>query len=160
MENSTSAHKVGARQQKGIAAVEFAVVLPILVVMLAVPLFLAFVCWHYTVAEKAARDAARYLSSAPKAEMLAIAGGEIEAAKFAKSIADLEMSELKPGPFPIFVEAQCNGVTCLGNTPPTTVRVVVRMQVVDQFFPVVTDFLGTGEGIWLTADASMPYAGH
>jgi hypothetical protein len=70
------------------------------------------------------------------------------------------MAELRPGPFPIYVEAQCNGLTCLGNTVPTTVRVAVRMQVVDQFFPIVTEYLGTADGIWLTADVSMPYAGH
>jgi Flp pilus assembly protein TadG len=155
-----TAPKTRARQQEGVAAVEFAVILPLLVLVLAVPLFLTFVCWHYSVAQKAARDAARYLSSAPRAEMLAITGGETEAAKFAKSIADLEMAELRPGPFPIYVEAQCNGLTCLGNAVPTTVRVAVRMQVVDQFFPVVTEYLGTADGIWLTADVSMPYAGH
>jgi Flp pilus assembly protein TadG len=154
------AHKTAALQQKGGAAVEFAVVLPLLVLVLAVPFFLTYVYWHYSVAQKAARDAARYLSSAPRAEMLAITGGETEAAKFAKTIADMEMSELKPGPFPIYVEAQCNGLTCLGNVIPTTVRVAVRMQVVDDVFPVITDFLGAADGIWLTADVSMPYAGH
>jgi Flp pilus assembly protein TadG len=146
-------------QQNGVAAVEFALLLPILVVLLAVPLFLSYVCWHYSVAQKAAHDAARYLSSAPRSEILTPTGGEIAAAQFAKSIAEIEVAELKPGPFPILIEAQCNGLMCIGNVAPTTVRVAVRMQVVDQFFPLLTAFLGTGEGIWLTADVTMPYVG-
>lgn len=147
------------RQQQGMAAVELAIVLPLLLALLSAPLFLAYIFWHYSVAQKAAHDAARYLSSAPKAEMLAPTGSEIEAAKFAKAIALLETAELRPGPFPIYVEAQCNGLTCLGYTAPTTVRVAVRMQMFDQFFPALTGFLGTGDGILLTADVSMPYAG-
>jgi Flp pilus assembly protein TadG len=156
---STTFDRRGGRQQKGVAAVEFAFLLPILVLVLAVPLFLPFVCWHYSVAQKAAHDAARYLSSAPRAEMLSVTGGETEAAKFAKSIAELEVAELKPGPYPVYVEAQCNGVTCLGFTAPTTVRVVVRVAVFDRFFPLLTNFLGTADGILLTADVSIPYAG-
>ena len=52
----------GARRQRGIAAVELALVLPVLFILVMFPLYLGRVYWHYTAIQYAAQDAARYLS--------------------------------------------------------------------------------------------------
>lgn len=147
-----------SRRERGAAAVELALIMPVVVLFLTVPLFLARYFMHYSVAEKAARDAARYLSSVPQAEMLASTTpiGEIEAAKFAKSIANTETGELNPGPGGVLVEAQCNGSLCVGKAVPGTVRVLVTIQFSDPIFPAFTS--DYGDSLWIVADVTMPYA--
>jgi hypothetical protein len=162
-----------SRRQRGGAAVELAVILPLLVVLLAVPLFLGRYFWHYSVAQKAARDAARYLSSVPVAELLAVKSplGEVEAAKFAKSIAQIETAELNPGPGGVFIELYCNDRICLGTGPsapltsngtvnPVTIRASITIQMVDIVLPGLTDWYGGVNGLTFTADVAMPYVGH
>lgn len=148
-----------ARRERGAAAVELALILPVVVLFLMVPLFFARYFMHYSVAQKAARDAARYLSSVPTAEMLTTTSpiGEIEAAKLAKSLGYMETAELSPGPGGIFIEAQCDGLTCLGKAIPSTVRVTVTIQFSDTVFPeFTTDYSATP--LWIVGDVSMPYA--
>lgn len=86
----------GKRRQKGVAAVEFAVILPVLVTLLFVPVFFARVFMHYSVAEKAAHSAALYLSSIPRMEM----GDQdkaLDAVDIASQIVDITIDELNPG---------------------------------------------------------------
>jgi Flp pilus assembly protein TadG len=46
-------------RQRGVAAVEFAILVPLLLILLTAPLYIGRVLWHYTVIHKAAHDAAR-----------------------------------------------------------------------------------------------------
>jgi Flp pilus assembly protein TadG len=146
-------------RQRGIAAVELAIILPILVALLAVPFYFGRVFWHYTVAEKAAHDAALYLSSVPLTEMKS--QSRIAAVvNVAQQIYDLEIAELNPGeyaPTPTFL---CNTMTCAGITIPDTVRVTVQMRVFDDFMSsFTTDYKDEEGGIALTVDVTLPYVG-
>ena len=59
------------RYERGAIAVEAAIVLPVLLVFLGLPsVYLAFYCRQYAAAEKAVHDAALYLSTAPRIEMI------------------------------------------------------------------------------------------
>jgi cbb3-type cytochrome oxidase subunit 3 len=147
-------------RQRGAAAVECAIVLPLLVLLLTFFVFYAQVLWHYTVAQKAAYDAARYLSTVTEQEMrddlLAPA-----AANIANYIAQAEIAELRPGrgarPR---VEIQCGGVRCEGvrGTPlPQTVSVAVRMEMFDDYFRV---FNVGRYGLSIVGRAEIRYVGN
>src|SRR3954467_9708660 len=59
----------GLRKERGVAAVEFAILLPILIALLSLPVFFARVCMHYSVAQKAAQNSAMYIATIPYVEM-------------------------------------------------------------------------------------------
>jgi Flp pilus assembly protein TadG len=149
-------------RQRGVAAIEFSLVLPLLVLLLSVTLYFGRVCWHYTVAQKAAHDAVMMLANATKAEMSASKPdlSDIEIANLAKEVAAIEIAELNPGGGGPRVEVFCDSSACKGTTVPAQVRVQVTMKVTDIFFGAFTDELSGVEGIILTADVRMPYVGH
>jgi Flp pilus assembly protein TadG len=142
----------GARRQRGIAAAELALVMPVLVLLLIAPLYLGRVFWHYTAIQYAAQDAARYLSRVPAAEM----GNPTRAgtvADVAQAIVAQELAELAPGVVPHTFLSDCNGGACSGTTP-TLVHVHVSQYMQDVFFPRYTlvDYD-------LHADVTYPYVG-
>jgi hypothetical protein len=145
-------------RQRGVAAIEAALIVPIFVVLLTVPIYYARCFWHYTVAQKAAQDAARYLSQVSAAEMrapeLAQAAGNI-----ALQIAQKELAELAPGSRMGVPVVQCDYLPCgtVIGTPPDTVRVYITFSMYDNFFGVVN----AGRfGLIVTADISMRYVGN
>lgn len=145
-------------RQHGVAAVELALLLPILLVFLTIPIFYARCFWHYTVAQKAAQDAVRYLATVPASDMmskpLARAAGEL-----AINIAKREMAELSPGSEIQDPAAYCDSVNCglkATGSLPTTVRIYIQFNMFDQFFGAVD--VGW-DGLPITADVTMNYAG-
>jgi Flp pilus assembly protein TadG len=121
-------------RERGVAAVEFALLAVLLVVLLVAPLSLGRILWHYTVMQKAAHDATRYLAQVPDGEMRTPAlVAHVE--RVARAIVSAEMADLNPGNDAIpVVTVQCNGVTCGGSTSPSTVRVHILLEVSDPFF--------------------------
>jgi Flp pilus assembly protein TadG len=55
--------------QRGAAAIEFAFILPLLLVIFTGTVEFGRAMWHYDALAKAARDAARYLSTVPTADL-------------------------------------------------------------------------------------------
>ncbi|MBQ5940406.1 MULTISPECIES: TadE/TadG family type IV pilus assembly protein [unclassified Massilia] len=149
------------RTEQGSVAVETAIVLPVLILFLAVPFFLARIFWYYSVAEKAAHDGARFLTQASRMEIQASTGGaEPGVAALARAIANAELDEIRPGLVGAAAAAQCDGVPCDGLSIPSMVRVVVRIRVRDEIFGFITDPLFGEDGLLLTADVTMRYAGN
>jgi Flp pilus assembly protein TadG len=146
-----------ASRAPGTAAVELAIILPILVGLLLFPVFFARCFWHYTVAQKAAQDAVRYLSMVSKPEMRSPKLAP-EAATLATRIATTELQELKTGGDPPTVEVYCDSTVCSGTKTgplPVTVRVLVKLNMLDFF-----GTFDTGRyGLPINADAKMPYVG-
>ncbi len=148
----------GAGAQRGIAAVELALVLPIMLLLLTVPLYFGRVFWHYTAAQKAAQDAALYLSMVPVAE-LANTTRVRYAVQVAQDIAEAETAELNPGPDRPFVSVTCDDWACDGFSAPATIGVSVHLKMVDTFFPAITALFGADGGIVLRAAVKVPYVG-
>lgn len=151
-------HSLFNRIQRGSAAVEFALLLPIFLAVLTVPLLTARCLWHYTAAQKAAYDAARYLSGISVQEMrepaLAIAAADI-----AQRIVQTEIESLQPGGmYGIEVVVSCGGDPCRGvrnNALPDTVTVAVSMNMYDQIFGIDTGRYG----VPIEARYEMRYVG-
>jgi len=146
------AGRQGALRQRGIAAVELAMVMPVLVLLLAFPLALGRIFWHYTAYQYAAQDAALYLSKAPLSEMGNPArGGEV--AGVVTAMVAQQLAELAPGGFSYGLGVTCDGGPCIGNAP-TTVGVKISVYFEDIFFSGET-----GLNFWLTVDVTYPYLG-
>ena len=125
-----------AQRQRGAAAVELALVLPVFVLLLSFLIFLGRYFWHYTAAQKATQDATLYLSTISAQEMRDPALAPAAAA-IAQQIMQMELADLKTGGLRPRVEIQCGGEACLGVTSsplPETVTAIVRMDMFDHIF--------------------------
>lgn len=144
-------------KQRGVAAVELALILPLLVGMLALTVFFSRVFWHYTAAQKAAHDTARYVASVPMTDMH---WSRIAATvNVAQQILDEELAELNPGEAPVSAFVLCDGWNCDGLSQPDTISVRVRMNMSDPLFgPVVQAFTGE-DSLLITAVVHMSYVG-
>uniref|UniRef100_UPI0025888B78 TadE/TadG family type IV pilus assembly protein n=1 Tax=uncultured Massilia sp. TaxID=169973 RepID=UPI0025888B78 len=128
------------RKQRGGVAIEAAILLPVIILFLAVPLFLARIFWYYSVAEKAAHDGARFLSQVSRVEIQASSGGaEPGVAALAKAIVNAELAEIRPGLVGATPSVLCDGLMCGGLSVPSMVRVAVQIRVRDDIFGFVTD---------------------
>lgn len=146
------------RAQRGVAAVELALVLPLLLIMLAVPLFFGRVFWHYTVAQKAAYDAVRYFATVPVTHMRN--PNQVGyAVAVAHAIVAQVTADLNPGPYPPAISVLCDGLLCDGFSAPVKVKVGVRISMHDEMFPFVTSTFMGEYGLPLTAEVTMRYAG-
>lgn len=147
-----------ARRSRGSAAVEFALVLPIFLVLLTAPIMLCMWFYHYTALAKATFDSARYLSTVSAQEMrdpaLAAASADV-----ARTIVLTEIAELRPNGavnVDIFCgdNRQCNGVR--SGALPQFVTVRVELYLADDIFR----FFDTGRYGWpVVHETSMPFAG-
>jgi Flp pilus assembly protein TadG len=155
---NTSLRKLPRRLRGGVA-VEFAILLvTVLPPLLAGVLFFGRYFWHYTVAEKAARDAARFLAAASPVEFKTTGPGAtppIVAA--ARSIAEAEVAELNPGSYPVGVDVRCDGLACFAHRPvPQSVTVWVTMSMEDPFFSGFSRaFSGSDEPLTIPLDAAV-----
>lgn len=138
-------------RQRGVAAVEFALLAMLLVVLLVAPLSMGRILWHYTVMQKAAHDAARYLAQVPDGE-LRTPNLVPHAERVARAIVAAELADLNPGDYVPAVTVQCDGVNCSGSASPVTVRVHIRIEVSDPFFGMN---FGSEFGIQLNAESVL-----
>lgn len=137
------------RRESGSVAVEFAVLMiTVLIPLLAGALFFGRFYWHYTVAEKAAQDAARFVAAASPTELkvqctiliykdpcIVMAG---------MSLALAELDELNPGGTDTpSVAIHCDNNKCLtnkGTGVPQTISVRIDLTVEDPFFTGLASF--------------------
>lgn len=144
--------------ERGAAAVELALILPVMVSMLVFSLLIGRFLWHYTAAQKAAQDGARYLSTISEQDMRE----EIlaaEAVDVTRQIVRAEIAELNPGATPPSIIISCGDEPCSGIgglALPDTVSVTVRMR----FFDLL-GLIDTGRyGIPINATAELRYVGN
>jgi len=147
-----------AARQAGVAAVELALLLPVLVSFITLGVFTVSIFWHYTMAQKAAQDAARYLSTVSAAEMMTPASAQA-AGNLAQEIIRREIAEVSPSSQIGGLETFCDTSHCgfkLPGTVPTTVRVNFSVSMFDPSGLVDTGWYG----LQITANYTMRYAGN
>jgi Flp pilus assembly pilin Flp len=143
------------KAQRGVAAVEFAVISSLLLILLTVPLFFGRVFWHYTAIQKAAHDAAWYLATVPQNDMKNQTRS-LDAAKVADYIAKSEVAELAPGgDYAPIVTIYCRPAGC-GLGLPTSVYVQVGVLMFDPIFQV--SYAGD-DGLLMYASSEINYVG-
>lgn len=146
------------RITRGAAAVEMAILLPVMLLLLSFPLLFGRIFWHYAVIHSAAHDAALYLSTVPMAEMSSQTRG-LRASDLAHDIVVGETAELAPGDdSAVSITVWCDDGTCDFGAP-TTVTVLVRVRMFDPFFGDVTSSVLGEEGLALRSKVVMRYVG-
>jgi Flp pilus assembly protein TadG len=118
------------RRQRGVAALELALSLPVLLSMLVVLTFYGRVMYNYEVVQKAAWVGARYLSSVPAVNIKnpQLAAQEVA---LASHLIEQELTALAPAPGRLIIAITCDSVPCnaLLNYAPAMVTVVVMIDV-------------------------------
>ncbi len=150
------------RAERGSVAVETIFCLPLLILFLVVPLFLARAFWYYSVAQKAAHDSATFLANAAQSEMILSDGADDESlpiAALAEEIAHAELNEIKPGLVRNTVTVLCDGDAC-GGEVPQTIRVSVRLWMRDELFEFFTTEIFGEDPLRLEARVTMRYVGN
>lgn len=149
-----------ARRQRGIAAIEFAIILPLLVALLTLPIFFCRAFLYYSVAQKAAQNAAMYLATVPKLEMQDN-NKSAAASDVATELVTSTIAELSPGALgAIGVSIQCDDGPCgVGVVPTGLITVNLRISMYDEYFPYFT-WVVLGDGpLVLNASAAVKYVG-
>jgi len=146
-------------RQRGIAAIELAILLPLIIILATSVIFIARVLMSYSIAHKAAQSAAVYLATVPMSDMMDTSR-KTAAQTIAGAVADITLAEVKPGGRePIVVDVHCDGLTCAGPTPPKEISVTVRMWMMDDFFFSQTGGIIPDGGLPLTVVVTIPYLG-
>ena len=113
-------------QQKGVAAVEFGLLIILLLMIVGAIIEFGRVFWYYDALTKATRDGARLMSKADKA---IIASVEINAARDLV-VAAVNSAKVSPGLTTANVRVECLNATysvtaCVDGTAPENVRVTI-----------------------------------
>lgn len=142
------------RSQSGVAAVEFGLIIILLLIIVAGVIEFGRAFWYYDALTKATRDGARFMSGISAANI----GGSVAAAE------DLVIDAANAANVPGFdrgnVEVTCDGATCANGTAPEVVQVeITGYQVtIGGWIPI---FLPTGGLTSFTRElapaTTMPY---
>jgi Flp pilus assembly protein TadG len=145
-------------RQRGVAAVELAILLPVFILVMAPLILYARYMWHYTVAQKAAQDAARYMSTVSATEMRSKTLAAYAQA-VAVQIARTEVAELAPGDVIPDADVSCDTrnpcTPANGTALPQNISVLVYFNFSDPLFNV---YLGP-YGKSIEAKVTMRYVG-
>ena len=146
------------KRAAGVAAVELAIVLPLMLLLIAFPMFFGRVFLSYSVAQKAAHNTASYLAKLPLVEMQDVSKS-MAATTLSQDIINSTVGELRPGSEGVVVtQVQCDDGPC-GSGVPATVTVHVRVRMYDEFFSYFTGPVLGDNGIHLKAKVTMNYVG-
>jgi len=152
--------------QRGAVAVEAAIVFSFLVVFATVPsIFWAIFFYKYSAAQKAVHDAALYLSTAPKLEMVTTGpDGNPAALSLARRIIESEMAGMSvPEPGIVCNYRQASGA--LVPKPCTTTNNLANTQTLAQLsvsidISYIDPITGSASGLWISPYALVPYMGN
>lgn len=139
--------------ERGAAAVELALMLPMLLVLLTAPFFMGIYLWHYGAIHKTSYSAARFLATVP-ARIMSSPELAQQAERLTRDLITDGIGDLHPAATPI-ITVLCDGLSC-GDGPPQEVSIDVRVRLKDNFFYTAL----TGDrGLLMQANVRMYYAG-
>jgi hypothetical protein len=152
-------HTGGMAAQRGIVALELALILMCALAVLPAMLLMGRVFWHYTVLEKSVHDAARYMASLPPAEMINPAKAYAAAGTAqAMVVAAASAAQLNPAPQAWQVMVACDGYSCGSvSTLPLNIRVTAELSLDDELLGTLSYNLLNTTGFILNADITQRY---
>lgn len=136
-------------KSRGVAAIEFAIMLPLLVLVFTGMIEYGRLMWHYDVLAKATRDAARYLSMEKT-----IGNAETDQARTMadNTAAAAGVDDLQPVPAQIAIACDPNCGT------PSRVTVSINYGfVIGEWVPIIGPNFSTQFPVTLSPHTTMPY---
>ncbi|MEC5158919.1 MULTISPECIES: TadE/TadG family type IV pilus assembly protein [unclassified Janthinobacterium] len=158
-----SAPRTAARRgrQDGVAAVEFALVLPMLLLLLAVMVPIVQTFLYYNAMQNAVQNAARFMAATSAGDMSRGTKRALAVKAARQIVLDAAAGNGLRIEVPGDVSVMCNNVSCEANAPaPTTIRVFVLPFVLHVgVLQGVRDLFHLGSDFTIALDVTVPYGG-
>lgn len=145
--------------QQGLAIVELALAIPFIITILVALLLFGRALYNHALVLNAAREAARYMSSVPAADIRSLNKVNAHIAFAQTMVAEELSSMMASGPTVPTVSILCNDLICDAGDVPPTITVGIRVPVVDLLFEPLTSQFTFGNYLMLTARSKMAYVG-
>lgn len=146
--------------QSGVASVEFALILPFMLLILFAMLLFGRIFWTYNVLQKATHDAARYMTSISAEEFsnnVRFANAKLTAQTMVADAANT--LSLSNSVVPDDVGLLCDNATCFfnsTNTIPNVLTITLSVNLVDDsFYPFTGDFFPANSSFFTIKSVSM-----
>ena len=150
---------IARKRQRGVAAVELALILMGTAFLLPAIFLFARVFYHYSVIKQATQDAANTMAATPRMEMMTSAGMNATKARSMLLVTNAIAAAGIAPPANLVVDIDCNGIPCVAATPVLEVRVFASFTLFDEFyratFPWLPDAMGPSWTFSAASDA--PY---
>jgi Flp pilus assembly protein TadG len=145
------------RLQRGVAAVELALILALGLFLVPSVAVLGRAFWTYTALQKGTHDAARYMASVSVIDMTtpskALAAANVARQMVVQAAAAANVRPALPADL---VTVLCNGVNCGSTIPPTLIRVYAERPVFDELNSATESLFGADTVV--SGDAVVHYA--
>jgi Flp pilus assembly protein TadG len=135
------------RRQRGIAAVELALIMMLTGFVMPVIFLFARVFYHYNVIKQATQDAANFMASVPRIELKTSAGMAAAQARSRELVRNgISEAGITP-PEDLIIDVRCNNnSTCSWATEVQDVRVEATFILVDGFWQDTGPWLSQADG--------------
>jgi predicted TIM-barrel enzyme len=159
MRRAPAPHGVSVRFERGIAAVELAIIVSATFFILPAVLLFGRLLYQYNVIEEAARDAARYMASIPLADMQVAASAQIHADLAAQMIKTTVAAAGVAPATGLLVDVLCDDSETCGNGTPATIIVKARYTLDDSifFYKMTSRWTGDDGRLTFRARSIVPY---
>lgn len=145
------------RVQGGVAAVEFALIIPVIIMLMAAAYEFGRMSWQYNTVQQAAHAGLRYLSSVPRAEITSPAGSDAAVA----TARQIVLAALSAGgvalPYPGALIVTCFSCGSASLTP-SAMQVYLAVPLVQRDSVFAGISAGWFSTVPLTANITVPYA--
>ena len=140
----------GMGRQRGVAAVELAIILALNFFMLPVAFLFGRVLYDYNVIKQATEDAALYIAALPPQDIQSGPGMAAARERAQQMVVDaIAAAGIRP-PESLEVVVECDGYGCVPTVPPAEYTVWASYTIFDGFVYVTYPFLpdASGNGSW------------
>lgn len=146
------------REQRGIAAIELALILGFGLLLVPAMLLLGRVLWQYSALQIAVHNANRTLTTLPRQEMLNYTQTGAAIVQVQQRLRDSVNDSGMPAVFtPQQLLVLCDIRLCGGPTPPSTVTMMLEVTIDEQVFGYRLETLGGARIFYLGVPSALRY---
>lgn len=149
----------GRRRQRGLASVEFALCIGVILSLLPAALLFGRTFLYYNVLLNASRGAAHYMAAVPLTEMSNLDNRLLAMANARQIVLDAATDARLEPPRPTTIKITCNGEPCDGGTgAPGDIRIWFEVALPNDLLADALWDFRNGEGFTIKLDVTVPYA--